>query len=474
MAFLPDGRVLVVEQVSARIRLFVHGALTSVDPVATLPDVNAAGAEQGLLGIAVDPGWPGRPYIYVHCDAPGAHIRLSRYTVSGELTIATDGHLSVDPATRYDLLNDLPDNADNHNGGTLRFGPDGMLYESLGDDMDHCAAQDSSALVGKILRLDVSRLPPGPGGPPPRALITPPGNPYAASPDSDAHLVWAMGFRNPFRFGMDSATGSLLVGDVGENTWEEVDWVPSAGLNFGWPLREGPAPFDYPCLNPLLPGVAPIFTWDRSGQGGSVIGGLVYHRPPGSLRGLPAEYEGDAFFSDYYYFTGFLKRLHFSSGTWALAAPVPGQPSPQDWAQGYQQVSDWQVGPDGGLWYVRQSVNYAANTGQIREIRSVSDTSVPPPARPRTNLAPPVPSPARGSAGLRYELSSQARVSLRLYDARGRVVRTLVVAEGQGPGPHAVLWDGRDDLGRQAHPGLYFARLEVAGETFQQKVPFLR
>ena len=112
MAFLPDGRVLVIEQVSAKIRLFVNGALSTTDPVATLPDINTAGGEQGLLGIAVDPGWPARPYLYVHCDDDGGPtIRISRYTAAGDLTMSGDGHLTVDPATRYDLINDLPDAA---------------------------------------------------------------------------------------------------------------------------------------------------------------------------------------------------------------------------------------------------------------------------------------------------------------------------------------------------------------------------
>jgi len=138
--------------------------------------------EQGLLGIAVDPGWPARPYLYIHCDdASGAFLRVSRYTATGDLAFATDGHLAVDPATRYDLLNRLPDNAPNHNGGTVRFGPDGMLYVSLGDDMDTARRRTRRSWWGKILRLDVTRLPPGAGGPPPVALLAAAGNPWAAA-----------------------------------------------------------------------------------------------------------------------------------------------------------------------------------------------------------------------------------------------------------------------------------------------------
>ncbi|HVP14606.1 MAG TPA: PQQ-dependent sugar dehydrogenase [Terriglobales bacterium] len=473
MAFLPDRRLLVIEQKSAKIRLFVDNTLAVIDPVVTLPDVNTAGGEQGLLGIAVDPGWPARPYLYIHCDdAAGPHVRISRYTASGELVMVQDGHLTVDPATRYDLLNDAPDAAPVHNGGTLRFGPDGMLYASLGDDLDHCAAQDSSALVGKILRLDVSRLPSGAGGPAPRALITPSGNPFASAPDSNARLVWAEGLRNPFRFGFDPLDGALFVGDAGEATWEEIDRAAQGGRNFGWPLLEGPAPFAISCPNPLLPGDAPIYAYNRAGTAAVVIGGCVYRRPARSARGFPASYEGDSFFGDYY--LGFLRRLHGSGNAWALAAPEDGQPSATDWGQGFANVSEWQVGPDGGLWYCLQTIAFPGTEGDVREIVARVDTSVTPPAPPAASFARARPTPARGSAELLYTLTVAARVALRVYDTQGRLVRTLLTPRIQSPNAYSVPWDGRDGEGREVRPGLYIARLEVNDQRLAQRVPLLR
>jgi glucose/arabinose dehydrogenase len=473
MAFLPDGRLLVIEQKSAKIRLFVDNTLSVIDPVVTLPGVNTAGGEQGLLGIAVDPGWPARPYLYVHCDDDaGPRIRVSRYTAAGELTRVTDGHLTVDPATRYDLLNDAPDSAPNHNGGTLRFGPDGMLYVSLGDDMNHCGAQDSSVLAGKILRLDVTRLPAAAGGPAPRALVIPPGNPFATSPDSNARLVWALGMRNPFRFGIDPADGSLFIGDVGEATWEEIDRMASGGRNLGWPLREGPAPFNYPCQNPLLPGDAPIYAYYRFGTAAAAIGGCVYRRPASAPSGFPAAYEGDCFFSDYY--MGFLRRLKRTGDSWALADTVVGQPWATDWGRGFAQVSDWQIGPDGALWYCLQSVGFPSTVGDIRQIVAGAGLGVPPPEEAATSFARPVPTPAVGAVSLRYSLARPALVSLRVFDAQGRLVRMVVPRESQGAGPHVATWDGRGGDGRDAGPGLYFARLEVDGVSFVQRLPFLR
>jgi glucose/arabinose dehydrogenase len=474
MAFLPDGRLLVVEQRSARLRLFVGGALSATDPVAILPGVRTSGSEQGLLGIAVDPGWPVRPYLYVHCDdASGAWIRISRYTAAGDLAFATDGHLTVDPATRYDLLNRLPDNASNHNGGTVRFGPDGMLYVSLGEDANRCAAQDSSFLGGKILRLDVSRLPAGAGGPPPFALLIPPGNPWGAAPDSGARLVWAQGLRNPFRFSVDPADGTLYVGDVGELTWEEIDRITGGGGNYGWPRREGPLTQSPSCVNPLVTGLAPIYAYDRTGASASIIGGCVYRRPSGSPTGLPPVYEGDYFFSEYY--SGFLRRLKGSSDAWALAAPVAGQPTTSNWGQGFGEVSDWAVGPDGALWYCRQSANFAANSGDIRRIVATGDTAVPPPPAPTAvEFAPARPTPAVGHAVLHYTLSATARVSLALFDAAGRRVRLLEPSQQKAANRYDVTWDGRGDDGSAVGPGLYLVRLEVAGRAIVRRVMLLR
>jgi glucose/arabinose dehydrogenase len=152
-----------------------------------VPSVRSTGGEQGLLGIVVDPGFPARPYLYVHYDYSGsATIRISRYTVAGDLGFTGDGSLTIDPLTRYDILTDIPDNASNHNGGTLRFGPDGMLYDSIGDDASSCQAQSLTVLAGKILRLNVSGLPSGGGGPPAKSLITPVDNPYVSNPNANA------------------------------------------------------------------------------------------------------------------------------------------------------------------------------------------------------------------------------------------------------------------------------------------------
>jgi glucose/arabinose dehydrogenase len=368
MAFLPGGRLIVIEQVTGRVRLIVNGQIVSPE-IGTVPSVNTSGGERGLLGIAVDPAWPARPYLYTHNTHASSppRIRISRFTVTGDLAGTGNQLLAFDPATRYDLLNNIPDDANNHNGGTLRFGPDNMLYVSVGEDATPCAAQDTSTMRGVILRLDVSRLPAGAGGPADPSLITPADNPFTSGTGYH-RLIWAYGLRNPFRFHIDPATRALLIADVGQNVWEEVDFAPQGGMNFGWPILEGNAPFSSSCpaVGPLT---GPILVFDHN-EGNAVISGGVYRRPAGAPNGYPPVYEGDYFCSDYY--SGSMWRLRNSGGTWSLAAPVAGQPTSRYWATGLNAVPDYLVGPDGAVWYCKQS------TGQIRRIVSDSIDNIRP------------------------------------------------------------------------------------------------
>ncbi len=130
-----------------------------------------------------------------------------------------------------------PDGPTNHNGGQLQFGPDGLLYLAPGDGAERANAQNLDSPLGKILRLD-------PRGGVVGSYTVPADNPYAAAGGTRA-LVWSSGLRNPFRFSFDRSTGDLVVGDVGEGTTEELDWLPAAaggggrGANFGWATVRG-------------------------------------------------------------------------------------------------------------------------------------------------------------------------------------------------------------------------------------------
>ena len=473
MAFLPDSRILVIEKNTARVRLVIGNAISSTDPVLLVPNVQGAGSEQGLLGIAVDPGWPARPYVYLqYTSTLDPHIRISRFTVSGDLSFTGNGALTADPASRYDVISDIVDNYVFHNGGGLRFGTDGMLYSALGEDLEACYAQLLTTLYGKILRLDVSGLPPGPGGPPPYSAITPPGNPFVAHPDIRAHLIWAYGVRNPYSFDVDPSNGDLMIADVGEVKQEELSWATGPGMNFGWPVREGyvPGPSVLSCAGLDTTGFTrPVYAYPHDDEFGSAVISMgFYRRPPGAATGFPAEYEGDFFFTDVG--PGWIRRLKRDGASWSLAPLVPGQPSLERWGhQPEGRITFGGVGSDGALYYV-----FYHPAGQIRRIVHHDPlVGVGGGPRPGTLLEAPRPVPARGHVRLAYTLETAGEVELAVYDAAGRHVRRL--ADGVEPaGRREVRWDGRDDAGREVEAGLYFARLRAQGGVSTRRIPLLR
>ncbi len=466
IVFIPDAapdrgrRLLFVEQTTGRLRMLVDENLAAIDPVGTVANINFSGSERGLLGVAVDPRWPASPYVYMtyNSNAAGNFLRVSRFALTGDVDLTGDGALTLDLASRFDLLVDLPDNNFNHNGGTLRFGPDSMLYASFGDDAVSCSALDSTSLRGVILRLEVRTLPDGPGLADKNALVAA-GNPFANRPNINTRLVVALGFRNPFRIHVDPVTLELVVGDVGQSTWEEISLL-RFGQSGGWPFFEGFAAFTT-CSGRSASGHAqPITVYDHS-VGLSVIGMDVYRAPPGAAYAFPAEYDGDILFSDYY--TGFIRRLSWNGSR--LLEGVTSSPVMTEWGGGVRQISDAIVGPDGAIWYCRQSNNFAANTGQIRAIRYIAPpVSVPGSGALTLRLAAPVPNPSSHAARFQFSLPTAADVKLELLDLQGRSIRTLA----SGPhaaGSHAAVWDGTDASGRRVAAGLYLARLEADSET---------
>ena len=492
MEFMPDGRLLVAEQLSARVRLIVNGAVSTTNPVFTVPNV-ITGGEQGLLGLALDPQFPQRPYLYTHQTDAGGFVRLSRWKLAGDLAFTGDGHLTVDPATRRDLIANAPNNASNHNGGTLQFGPGGYLFVSLGEDASACAAQDVVTLRGKILRLDVRKLPDGPGSSW-RAQIAPDDNPFAASPDSNAKLVYANGLRNPFRFQVDAVGKRLVIGDVGQSLFEELDLldatsdpgvIPSggggvAGANFGWPWKEGDSDFDV-CAGSPPAMVAPVAVFDRTAMASaSLVSAGAYRSSTPDTTRWPVEYHGNLFFSEYY--GGTLTRLVPSGAGWVIPSAVPGQPGATFWGTGFQRISDWRVGPDGSLWYTRQYTSSFRNTGSIGRIawRGGAVAGVTPPVTAgRALTLSSRPAPARAGATIVFDLDATAPSApsapppLRLYDVRGRLVRTLDAPAGTG-GHFEVRWDGAGDDGRPVASGLYWARIEHDGRTATCRIALLR
>jgi hypothetical protein len=453
---LPDGRVLLVEQASGVVRLAAVGAGTS-DSILTVPGVRAMHPERGLLGVAVDPDWPARPYVYFDYTHVDSVSKVTMYTASGSLD--DPGSTALTLSSPYHLLDDIPDQAGIHNAGSLRFGPDGMLYVSVGDDNQCCMAQDLTSPLGKLLRLDVTGVPDAGGGPPPKSRITPPDNPFPG-PDPWERLVYAWGLRNPFRFTVDAPTGRVFIGSVGSHLYEEINRIPGseyAGNNYGWPQWEGDLP---------------ITACGTCGQGNtftdaihliphpveliSVVGGPVLRTNPASPSSFPASYEGDYFYFEF--FGGTLHRLRETAGAWSFAPPAPGQPDSVTWGTGFHGACDAQVGPDGALWFLSLGYCCGFSRGLYRIAADAAMVGAPEVA-PEADGVHVRPNPTRAGHGavLGLPRGNGVRV-VRLVDAAGRLVRTLRA----GPGA-TVRWDGRSDAGHPVTPGVYLVRVEGVG-----------
>ena len=261
-----DDRFFVTEQ-TGRIMSFSIGPEASAAAVyLDIRDrVNKGGNEGGLLGLAFDPEFDSNGHFYVYYSA----TRPRRSMVS-RFTAATSSAAMAQPDSELVVM-EIPQPFSNHNGGQLAFGPDGMLYISLGDGGaggdPRGNGQNLSSLLGSILRIDVSGL-----GPEERYRV-PPDNPFVGIQGARDE-IWAYGLRNPWRFSFDRKNGDLWTGDVGQNAFEEVDLV-SRGGNYGWNILEGAH-----CFSPRTgcdPSgtILPVIEYGAD-KGCSVIGGYVY------------------------------------------------------------------------------------------------------------------------------------------------------------------------------------------------------
>ncbi len=273
-----DARVFVVEQ-AGRIRWIERGR-PSTAVFADLTSLTRPGGERGLLGLAFHPAYATNRYLYVNYTDRNGDTQVVRYTARADRN-------AIEPGSAKRILSVKQPFA-NHNGGMIAFGPDGMLYVGMGDGgsggdpFRH--GQNRRTLLGKMLRLDVDR-----GDP----YAIPAGNPFASRPRDGAPEIWALGMRNPWRFAFDFTTKRLIVGDVGQNRWEEMDVVDASrpGLNYGWNVREGAHGFGLPRPRPANL-VEPAVEYDHD-DGCSVTGGYAYRG-----RAMP-QHAGVIFFSDY-------------------------------------------------------------------------------------------------------------------------------------------------------------------------------
>jgi aldose sugar dehydrogenase len=253
--FLPDGRILVAEK-GGRIRI-VEDGVVSKQPVGRLPVLTQG--ERGLGGLAVDPDFATNGYIYVAYTTRGVRDRLARLTVIGDKVAFGSQKILLESKDRSTFF---------HHGGGLGFGPDGTLYWGVGDNRNGANAQDLGTIHGKIIRIN-------PDG------TVPSDNPDLG-PDA-LPQIYAYGLRNPFRLTF-TPTGQLLVADVGENSFEELNLV-TAGGNYGWPGAEGN------CSS--CSSINPIYTYAHNGKSAAITSVLFYN---GGVLG--PEYQNKVFIAD--------------------------------------------------------------------------------------------------------------------------------------------------------------------------------
>lgn len=299
----PDGRIFILER-AGKIKIVKDGELLPT-PFADLPSEDTG--DRGLIGIAFDPDFGvSNHFVYFYYTGRDLLNHLVRFNAADD--VGTDGPFELFRTTSPSNLL--------HVGGSIRFGPDGKLYFAVGDNGNGALAQDLSSPHGKILRIN-------------RDGSIPADNPFAGQPGK-LGSIWAYGFRNPWRFQFDSATGQLYGGDVGNYEWEEMNHIVKGG-NYGWPLHEGTCAAECPGY------VNPIHAYPHDGDSAAVTGGPVYR---GDM--FPPEYRGDLFFGDYA--RGFIRTADLDAGGNVTAV--------RDFDAQAGSVVDMKVAPDGSLYYI--------------------------------------------------------------------------------------------------------------------------
>lgn len=289
------ANVQYVVQQGGRVRVIQNGALQSFDYI-NVSGMISTGGERGLLGMEFAPDYTTSGNVYFNFTDPAGSTQIARFTRN------SSNPLIADISSRYDILN-ISQPFSNHNGGTIRFGEDGYLYIGMGDGGSGYdpgnRAQDKNSLLGKMLRIDPSKddFP----GDPLKNYGIPPNNPFLDGwPTNALPEIWSFGLRNPWKWTFDKTsrggTGAMIIADVGQVSWEEIDYEPMGrgARNYGWSAREGLHGVPV-AIKPVgyLPLQNPIFEYGRS-VGKSITGGYVYR---GSVLG--PTYYGRYFFADF-------------------------------------------------------------------------------------------------------------------------------------------------------------------------------
>ena len=301
MAWGPDGALWLGSQ-QGRIWVLRGEELIQVARLA----VSDSG-ERGVLGIAVDPGFEDNRHVWIYysSDGPPFRNRLVRFqNIEDQLVDET-------------LILETPDLLGNaHNGGCIQFGADETIFLSTGDDSQPETSQNPDDIRGEILHINRDGSPAK-------------GNPYLDGGGDPR--VWAIGFRNPWRFSLQPESDNLVIGDVGASSYEELD-IGVPGGNFGWPRVEGPEPSGVPGMS------YPMYSYPHTSE----IGHAIIAGEHANARNFPREYEGDFFFADA--ITREVFRMVLDDSNQPISVRV--------FASDTAQAVDIRFGPDGALYYL--------------------------------------------------------------------------------------------------------------------------
>lgn len=445
--YAPDDsdRLFVVER-EGIIRSFIRDEyVQSADVFLNIRDRVYSGVEEGLLGLAFHPEYDqnGRFFVYYTTQDP-LRARLSSFRVS---TIDPD---AADTSSEQILL-EIEQPYTGHNGGQVRFGPDGYLYVAIGDGGGHegdlGTGEDLTTLFGSILRIDVDEIDVG------RKYGIPPDNPFVGNEEGYREEIYAYGLRNPWRFSFDRDDYSLpdtgrtealiWVADVGAGSFEEINIVEK-GKNYGWSVMEG-----FRCLAfvecDTTGRTPPVWEYQHlDSTGRAVIGGFVYRGS--ELPTLSGRYV----YGDY-----------MSGRIWALTQDGEEEVLTEELVHADSlRIHTFGEDQDGELYFAAAADGH----GAVYKLRakivspSVEDETVPSAFHVSGNH----PNPFRAETVISYTVLRAADVELSIFNALGQRVRTLVDAV-QVPGKFTANWDGTDDGGGSLPAGVYFYRLSADG-----------
>lgn len=468
LTFSPDqtNRVFVVEQ-DGRILVFPNNPnVTSgqikifLDITDKLPGGVPPYGEYGLLGLAFHPDYAENGTFFVNyvTTQGGIKTHINKYLVS-----ASDPNFT-DPATETAVL-EVDQILDNHNAGMLGFGNDGYLYASLGDggwqypngppDPGQ-TAQDLTKLLGKFLRLDVDHPAEG------MAYGIPPDNPFAGNTQGFREEIFAYGFRNPWRFNIDHVTGKIWVGDVGFDSWEEIN-VVECGKNYGWSQTEGMG---------CRPGVncdigkydPPVYVYANRDVDCSITGGAVYRGP-----GRP-ELAGKYIYGDW-----------CSGRVWSLEDNGDGSYTNTLLTDEDFRISSF--GQDENYEIYVVALNFSSPTKIYKFESAPTSVEESDQVAKSFSLLPNYPNPfwsaatsrsaGNPSTSIAYQLEIEADYELAIYDMAGRRVR-LLESGHKTPGSYSSVWNGRNDNGELVGSGVYAIRLESGNREIVRRVTLLK